>query len=131
MLIQNINSSLVNGSVGIVSGMTANSVAVSFDGELATLEKHSFEPSLDPSLKTKEKRLQIPLILAYGLTIHKCQGLTIEKVIIDMKNCFEDGQFYVAVSRATCLENVRLLNYNIQSIKVSQKAKEFYETLIE
>ncbi|KAF8634433.1 hypothetical protein AX15_000883 [Amanita polypyramis BW_CC] len=58
------------------------------------------------------QRTQIPLILAYALSIHKSQGQTLERVKIDLKRTFEKGQAYVALSRATTMECLQVLNFD-------------------
>ena len=45
---------------------------------------------------------QVPLSLAWAITMHKAQGASLEHVIVDLAGCFADGQAYVAVSRARC-----------------------------
>ena len=66
---------------------------------------------------------QIPLKLAWAITIHKCQGMTLDKVAIDLSNTFETGQGYVALSRAKRLEDITLVGIiNPMALTVSQKA---------
>jgi ATP-dependent DNA helicase PIF1 len=55
---------------------------------------------------------QVPLILAWALSVHKSQGQTLERVKVDMKSTFEKGQAYVAVSRATTMEHLQILNFH-------------------
>ena len=56
-------------------------------------------------------RLQIPLKLAFALTIPKAQGMTLARVIVDCKNMFQYGQLAVAISRATCKKGLQILNF--------------------
>jgi len=56
-------------------------------------------------------REQIPLILAWALSIHKSQGQTLERVKVDLSRIFEKGQAYVALSRATNMQTLEVLNF--------------------
>jgi len=73
-------------------------------------------------------REQIPLRLAWALTIHRCQGMTLSKVSIELADCFAPGMAYVALSRATCLANVHLKSYDPWRIQVHPKVARFYAT---
>jgi len=69
---------------------------------------------------------QIPLKLAYAVTIHKSQGLTLDVAEIDFKGIFSAGQAYVALSRVRSLEGLRLRNWNRDCVSANQEALEFY-----
>jgi ATP-dependent DNA helicase PIF1 len=73
---------------------------------------------------------QIPLILSWALTIHKCQGITIDIAEIDVgSGIFECGQTYVALSRVKSLDGLYLTSYDVSKIKINKKVKEYYENL--
>jgi len=75
-------------------------------------------------------RLQVPLLLAHAITIHKCQGMTLDAVeIIDLAKTFASGQAYVALSRVRRPEELRLIgpaSLKPSNIKTSKTAREFY-----
>ena len=65
-------------------------------------------------------RKQFPLILSYAITIHKCQGLSLDTAIIDLStDVFGDGMAYVALSRVRTLNGLHLLSFDPLSVKVS------------
>jgi ATP-dependent DNA helicase PIF1 len=73
---------------------------------------------------------QVPLILAWAITIHKAQGVTLEVAEVDAgSGIFECGQTYVALSRVKSLEGLFLRAYDVRRIKVNRKVREYYESL--
>ena len=107
----------VNGSLGTVEGFDDDAVLVSIDGEIhriepAVWEKYRYE--LDRETEKVDRSVvgsfkQVPVRLAYAVTIHKSQGLTLPKVYIDFDyGMFAHGQAYVAFSRATSLDGLDL-----------------------
>lgn len=69
----------------------------------------------------------VPLRLAYALSIHKSQGMTLDAVEIDLgESIFEYGQAYVALSRARSLDSVRVVEVKSRSFRTHPKVKEFY-----
>ena len=70
-------------------------------------------------------RTQFPLTLAWAVTIHKFQGLTLPEIVVDMlpsKGTFSLGQAYVAFSKVKQLEKLHIVNYTQSQIKVSSHA---------
>ena len=70
---------------------------------------------------------QFPLTLAWAVTIHKCQGLTLPEIVVDMspkKGKFSGGQAYVAFSRVRELAKLHIVNYSRTQIRVSEYAEE-------
>ena len=106
-----------NGKIGVVSDIAYGDIKVKFeDGEETNVEKYTWENKryslskitgeiVEKSLGTFE---QFPIKLAWAVTIHKCQGLTFEKAILDLSQTFAPGQLYVALSRLTSMDGLVL-----------------------
>lgn len=107
----------VNGSLCTVEGFTGKNVIVELDGKAYEIEPAAWEKykyAIDPETKKVSREVvgtfkQMPLRLAYAVTIHKAQGLTLDKVFIDFDSgMFAHGQAYVAFSRARNLEGLEI-----------------------
>lgn len=107
----------VNGSLCTVAGFSGRNVLVELDGHAYEIEPAAWEKykyAIDPETKKVSREVvgtfkQVPLRLAYAVTIHKAQGLTLEKVFIDFDSgMFAHGQAYVAFSRARALEGLEI-----------------------
>ncbi|MGB4770856.1 MAG: helix-turn-helix domain-containing protein [Chitinophagaceae bacterium] len=120
MFIKNdtITKKYYNGKIGIVSSLSTNKITVNCDGEEIEVFEETWENTRytlnqsDEKLeqKTLGRFIQYPLRMAWAITIHKSQGLTFEKVLIDAASSFSSGQVYVALSRCTSLEGIVLLS---------------------
>lgn len=74
-------------------------------------------------------REQLPLLLAWAMSIHKAQGQSIDRLRVDLRRTFEKGQIYVALSRATNKEHLEVFNFDHRRVTVSNEVREFYKTL--
>lgn len=84
----------------------------------------------DENEKPLVSRVQLPLMLAWSLSIHKSQGQTLPKVKVDLQRVFEKGQAYVALSRAVSREGLQVLNFDRSRIKAHDTVVDFYMTLV-
>ena len=119
----NLEKGYVNGSLGTVLGFTDEghpSVKLS-DGKVIKAEPENWSIA-DDTGKTLASYSQVPLRLAWAITVHKSQGMTLEAAEIDLSKTFETGQGYVALSRLKELENLRLIGINEMALKVDALA---------
>ena len=91
-----------------------------------TMNYHVWPSELIPGIGVS----QVPLILAWALTIHKAQGATLDAAEIDVgSGIFECGQTYVALSRVKSLNGLYLTSFDAKRIRINKKVKEYYESL--
>ena len=111
MLCHNIDVTmgLVNGAMGTVVGIYSTHVLINFDhiDKPCQIEKITTKFMLMKNMYIHRK--QYPLILAFAITIHKCQGLSLDTAIIDFsQEVFGDGMAYVALSHVRTLSGLHL-----------------------
>ncbi len=125
-----------NGKIGIVTEMSNDTIVVRCPGDYSEItvtpvEWANIKYTLDPQTKeVKEKVIgtftQYPLKLAWAITIHKSQGLTFEKAIIDANLAFAHGQVYVALSRCKTFEGMVLRSrIALNSVKTDGTVAEY------
>lgn len=133
MLTKNLDVSigLVNGSIGTIHSFMKEGdkeyPIVMFDNGIKQLiSPVSIELELDGC---KASAIQVPLMLAYALTCHKCQSLSLDSAVLDLADAFCDGQIYVALSRLKSLDGLYLKSFNPAKIKVNKKMTDYLNNL--
>jgi ATP-dependent DNA helicase PIF1 len=118
-----------NGSQGIITGFCAVSGCpqVKFNNGIEMImTRNIWQSDKIPGIGVS----QVPLILAWALTIHKSQGATLDAAEIDVgSGIFECGQTYVALSRVKSLDGLYLTSFDASKIRINRKVKEFYDNL--
>jgi ATP-dependent DNA helicase PIF1 len=136
----NVDAGICNGSQGIVVGFSESSVRQSLsisnanilvpvvrfaNGRTMKIEPYIRQSDDYPTIVVS----QIPLCLAWALTIHKIQGSTLQMAEMDIgKSVFEYGQTYVALSRIKSLDGLYLSEFNPHRIKANSDVVAFYES---
>lgn len=77
------------------------------------------------------KRYQVPLKLAWSLTIHRCQGTSLDRVLVDLTGCFSPGQCYVALSRARSSAGLQIVGFTEEAVRADPLAVGFHDALAE
>ncbi|MQW91138.1 AAA family ATPase [Acinetobacter wanghuae] len=123
----NFDMGYINGSLGEVISFEEDDeygilpkVKIT-DGTTLLVEPETWSVDNDAG-KTIASFQQIPLRLAWAITIHKSQGMTLEAAEIDLSHTFENGQGYVALSRLKSLDGLRLKGFNEQALELDSLA---------
>ena len=123
-----IINGVINGTRGIVTECFPSYVNIKLlNGMTIPIDKVKF--TVEQNGKTHTKT-QLPLKLAYAISIHKCQGMTIDYMEVDLgSSIFCHGQTYTAVSRARTIEGLIITNFNTKRIICDDKVLDFYKNL--
>lgn len=129
MLLKNINLSngLVNGARGVVVRYSDGFPVVRFKNKVEYTAKPE-KWTIKMPTGTLLQRKQVPLKLAYCISIHKSQGLTLDCVEMSLSKVFEAGQAYVALSRAQSLDSLRILDFDPKQIWADPQVLIFYKS---
>lgn len=127
---KSLEEGLVNGSRGVVLDIDelGNPLVIFDSGQQLTITPESYEVENGDNIIS---RRQVPLILAWALTIHKCQGATLTNVITDLSEIFGNAQAYVTLSRVRSLEGLFIVSINYAKIRCNSKVKKYYKMLAE
>ena len=119
----------VNGTLGIVVNFDSDGMPIvkTKDGLRVATEPMEWQVQVEGKVKASVS--QIPLRLAYAMTVHKSQGMSMDAAIMDLSKAFEYGQGYVALSRVRRLSGVYLTGLNQRALEVHpeilEKDKDF------
>ena len=142
MLLVNDNETHLyhNGSIGVITGLKNKSVMVRLADSDVVVEvspnkwkNNSYKYDKSRRMMVAEEVgsfMQLPLRLAWAVTIHKSQGLTFDKVVVDAGKAFSPGQVYVALSRATGMKNLVLSSpIRPDSLAVNDSILKFFKSM--
>ncbi|MEK7615560.1 MAG: PIF1 family DEAD/DEAH box helicase, partial [Patescibacteria group bacterium] len=115
----NPKEGFVNGTLGGVEGFQKESkrpIIKTRTGLRITVEPMTW--AVEENGKTLAKLTQLPLRLAWAITVHKSQGMSLDAAVMDLSSVFEFGQGYVALSRVRRLSGLFLLGWNERAFEV-------------
>jgi len=125
-----------NGSIGVIRGFSVKKgypIVEFANGEIITIayEEWSLDEydEVKKQFKMRAKMAQIPLNLAWAITVHKSQGMTLDAIYCDLANSFADGQIYVALSRVKSLDGLFIKGLDLSRLSVDERILRFYEGL--
>ncbi len=113
-----------NGTLGVVEDCERDFIRVrTSQGEMIDVSPVSWK--IEEAGKTKAEINQYPLRLAWAITVHKSQGMSLDAAEVDLSKAFEKGMGYVALSRVKTLEGLSLLGINEGALVVDSEVAEF------
>ncbi len=113
----------VNGTLGVVHEFAREDgfpVVVTKGGSSVVARPAEWKVAEDEAFKAGIE--QVPLRLAWAITVHKSQGMSLDAAVMDLSNAFEYGQGYVALSRVRSLSGLHLLGWNERALRVHPEA---------
>ena len=126
----NFEEGYVNGSRGKIIGFekeNGNPIIELYNGRKVSLKPELW--AIEEDGKIKASVSQIPLRLAWAITVHKSQGMSLDNAQIDLSRSFSYGMGYVALSRVRTLDGISLVGFNAEALRVDPNILEFDQEL--
>ncbi len=118
-----------NGATGHIKEITSSEIAIEkLNGKIIYLKPIELE-YIGPNGEVLASAKNFPLRLGYAVTIHKSQGMTLDRLRADLGGAWEHGQAYVALSRVKDPQGLSLLNWSSRSVVVDPEVVSFYDQL--
>lgn len=114
----NFEQGYVNGTLGVVEGFTDTGLPVVRTRGGKRIEVDPAEWRVEDGKRVLAKISQVPLRLAWAMTVHKSQGMSLDAAAMDLSQSFEYGQGYVALSRVKTLDGLYLRGFNNRALEV-------------
>jgi hypothetical protein len=127
----NFEKGYVNGTLGEVVTLNGENggpiVRIHQSGKQIEVDRESWR--IEEEGVKKAEIMQYPLRLAWAITVHKSQGMSLDAVVVDLSKSFERGMGYVALSRVRTLAGLTILGMNEEALKVNDEVLEYDESL--
>lgn len=120
----NYDLGFVNGTLGEVKGFNSfgEPLVRKVDGKTISVSPATWQ--IEEDGKVKASISQIPLRLAWAITVHKSQGMSLDQVELDLSSAFVEGQGYVALSRVRSINGLYVVGFNEKSLLVNESVLE-------
>lgn len=125
----NFEAGYANGTIGHITGRYEGLPIVELADGTKIIADYA-EWSVEEGGKIKAAIAQIPLRLAWAITVHKSQGMTLDSAVMDLGDAFVAGQGYVALSRVRSLDGLILRGMNRRALEIDPRVREYDELLM-
>lgn len=119
----------INGTTGHITEILKNEILIELkSGRVVEIDRIDFS-LLDGEGSAIAVARNYPLSLAYATTIHKAQGMTLDQMMVDLSALWEPGQAYVALSRLSSADGLKIKSWDPSSIRVDEEVRAFHQQI--